>query len=98
MYDSIVGLVFMGTPHAGSAVAAKKRVRLLQALAKASFKAAPERLVRALEANSDELLELSDNFEKTTIFTKGEIEICSYYETMSTKFLGEEVSCLCYAT
>jgi len=47
--------------------------------------------LNALEANSDELLELSDYFAKTTIFTGKGIQICTYYETRTTPFLSEEV-------
>jgi hypothetical protein len=85
-------LVFFGTPHAGSSVTAKMRVKMLQQIAKASFKNAPEKIVKALEANSDELLDLTDGFEKTTIFTRHEINICTYYETRASKLLGEEAS------
>ena len=91
IYDSIIGLIFLGTPHAGSNVTDKTRVKLLQAVARATFKEAPPKIVKALEANSDELLELSDTFEKTTIFTQHNINMCTYYETRSTSFIGEEV-------
>jgi hypothetical protein len=66
-------------------------VKTLQLLAKASFKNPPDKLVKALEANSDELLELSDNFAKTALFTRNSIRICTYYETRTTPLLGEEV-------
>ncbi|MCJ1243422.1 hypothetical protein MMC30_000619 [Trapelia coarctata] len=91
VYDSIVGLVFMGTPHAGSNIPGKKRVKLLQSMAKATFKSAPEKLVQSLEAHSDSLVDLSDNFEKTTIFTQHQVSVCTYYELRTTKLLGEEV-------
>lgn len=91
IYDSIAGLVFMGTPHAGSHTTEKKRVRLLTGLARTTFKKPPEKLVKALAAHSDELLDLSDDFERTTIFTKQKIEMWTYYETITTRFLGEEV-------
>ncbi|KAI9150045.1 SERAC1 protein [Paramyrothecium foliicola] len=91
IYDSIAGLVFIGTPHAGSHVADTARVKMLKALARATFKKAPENLVRALSAHSNELQDLSSSFERTTIFTQHVIEICTYYETKTTKFAGEEV-------
>ena len=81
----------MGTPHAGSSVTTLKRVEILKAIAKASFKQAPEKLLRALEANSDELCELSDAFERTTIFTERKVEMSTYYELMTTKLVGAEV-------
>jgi hypothetical protein len=87
-------LIFLGTPHAGSGITGKMRVKMLQQIAKASFKKVPEKIVKALEANSDELLELSDGFEKTTIFTRHEINICTYYETRTTRLLGEEARLL----
>jgi hypothetical protein len=82
----------MGTPHLGSDVTKLTRTRVLMNMAKATSKKAPKRLIDALAAHSDELSDLTDSFEKTTIFTKHEIEICSYYETRSTKFVGEEAS------
>ena len=91
LYDSIAGLVFLRTPHAGSGITHKLAVKTLQLLSKASFKNAPDKLLKALEANSDKLIELSDNFAKTTIFTAKGIQICTYYETCTTPFIGEEV-------
>ncbi|TID01835.1 Protein SERAC1 [Colletotrichum higginsianum] len=91
IYDSIAGLVFMGTPHAGSHVTDAARVKMLKALARATFKKAPENLIRALSAHSNELQDLSASFERTTIFTQHMIEICTYFETKTTKFVGEEV-------
>ncbi|KAL2844563.1 hypothetical protein BJY01DRAFT_214829 [Aspergillus pseudoustus] len=90
IYDAIAGLVFMGTPHLGSHVADKTRVQVLKAIGKATFMNAPERLLRALSAHSNELQDLSTSFEKTTLFTQHEIEICTYYETKTTKFAGKE--------
>jgi hypothetical protein len=81
----------MGTPHAGSHVADAARIKTLKAIAAATFKKPPEKLVKALSAHSTELQDLSDNFERTTIFTQHLIEICTYYETKTTKFAGEEV-------
>ena len=83
--------MFFGTPHAGSGVAKKLRIQLLTQFAKLSFKKVPKKIIKALEVNSDELLELSDNFEKSTLFTQHEVAICTYYETRTTPFLGEEV-------
>ncbi|CCF35507.1 SERAC1 [Colletotrichum higginsianum] len=87
IYDSIAGLVFMGTPHAGSHVTDAARVKMLKALARATFKKAPENLIRALSAHSNELQDLSASFERTTIFTQHMIEICTYFETKTTKFV-----------
>ncbi len=90
----------MGTPHAGSHVTDAARTKLLKAIARATFKKAPEKLISALSAHSSELQDLSDSFENTTIFTQHVIEICTYYESMTQKFAGEEVCCLhlsCFA-
>lgn len=84
----------MGTPHAGSHVTDAARVKMLKALARATFKKAPENLIRALSAHSNELQDLSASFERTTIFTQHMIEICTYFETKTTKFVGEEASFL----
>ena len=91
LYDSLAGIIFMGTPHAGSRVTDAARTNVLQAIAKATFKTAPPKLVSALSAHSSELLELSNTFERTTIFTQHAMEICTYYETKTQKFVGEEV-------
>ncbi|KAK1753330.1 SERAC1 [Echria macrotheca] len=91
IYDAVSGIVFMGTPHAGSHVADAARTKLLKAIARATFKKPPERIVNALSAHSQELQDLSNSFENTTIFTKHVIEICTYYESMTQKFAGEEV-------
>lgn len=96
IYDSVAGIVFMGTPHAGSHVADAVRIKLLKAIARATFKKPPEKLITALSAHSPELQDLSDSFENTTIFTQHVIEICTYYETMTQKFAGEEVRCLLF--
>ncbi|KAM7199682.1 hypothetical protein V8F33_004334 [Rhypophila sp. PSN 637] len=90
IYDSVPGIVFMGTPHSGSHVTNAARVNVLKAIARATFKKVPENLINALAAHSFELQELSQNFENTTIFTQHIIEICTYYETKTQKFLGEE--------
>ncbi|CAM1508100.1 Fc.00g049480.m01.CDS01 [Cosmosporella sp. VM-42] len=91
IYDSIAGIVFMGTPHAGSSVADAVRVKVLKSIAGATFKKAPENLIKALSAHSNELQDLCTSFERTTLFTQHVIEICTYYETKSTRFAGEEV-------
>jgi triacylglycerol esterase/lipase EstA (alpha/beta hydrolase family) len=91
IYDSIAGLIFMGTPHAGSHVADALRAKVLKAIAGATFKKAPENLIKALSAHSNDLQDLSTSFERTTLFTQHLIEICTYYETKTTKYAGEEV-------
>jgi tRNA G26 N,N-dimethylase Trm1 len=90
IHDSIAGIVFMGTPHFGSHLADKTRIQVLKAIGKATFMNAPEKLLKALSAHSNELQDLSTSFEKTTIFTRQEIEMCTYYETKTTKFAGKE--------
>jgi hypothetical protein len=80
----------MGTPHFGSNVAEKTRIQVLKAIGKATFMNAPEKLLKALSARSNELQDTSTNFEKTTIFTRHEIEMCTYYETKTTRFAGKE--------
>lgn len=82
-------------PHAGSHVADAARVKALKAIARATFKKAPEKLTKALSAHSAELQDLSDSFERTTIFTQHVIEICTYFETKTTMFAGEEVCPRC---
>jgi len=80
----------MGTPHLGSHVTDKTRVQILKAIGGVTFKNAPENLLKALAAHSNELQDLSTSFEKTTLFTQHTIEICTYFETKTTKFAGKE--------
>lgn len=96
VYESVAGLIFLGTPQAGSGIVKKDRVKILENLARITFKKAPKKIVSALAAHCDELERLSSDFQKTTIFTKHEIEMCSYYETITTKFLGEAVGVLAF--
>lgn len=92
IYDSLAGLVFMGTPQLGSGIVNKDRVKLLETLARITFKKPPKKIVNALAAHSGELEKLSDAFRMTTVFTKHDIEIVSAYETIATAFVGERVS------
>lgn len=66
------------------------RIRTLKLLAKAISISYPAKLVKTLSAHSDGLLDLSEDFEKTVIFIKHEIKICTYYETKTTFLLGPE--------
>jgi len=93
IYESIAGLVFLGTPHAGSTVTGMKRLAILKAIF--SFVKVPPNIMDALEANSQELKELSDRFAQTTLSTESDVEIWTYYELFDTQLVGQEV-CPCY--
>ena len=95
VYDSLAGLIFLGTPQAGSDIVKKDRIKVLEQLARVTFKKPPKKLINALVAHCDEIERLSNDFQRITIFTRHEIEICSYYETVTTRFLGEAVSSIC---
>jgi len=86
--------MFLGTPNAGSAVDQEKRVWLLKMIAKAAFTQVPPKLESALELHSDELLDLADDFRKSTIYVLKQIEIYTYFETHTTAKLDALVRSL----
>jgi len=92
VYNSTRGIVFFGTPHAGSAVNPQKRIWVLKKIAKAAFTQVPPKLESALELHSDALADLADDFRKISLWTKRELIIYSYFETYTTGALGEVVS------
>lgn len=51
----------------------------------------PENLTEALKTHSNKLLEFSDSFKKTSLFTEHAIDVCTYYESRTIAGLGEEV-------
>jgi hypothetical protein len=92
IYEATKGLIFLGTPHAGSAVDQKKRVWMLKKIAKAAFTKVPAKLESALELYSDELRDLADDFRRISLWTERKLIIYTYYETHSTAAVGELVS------
>jgi hypothetical protein len=95
IYEATKGIIFLGTPHAGSAVDQKKRVWILKKIAKAAFTAVPPKLESALEQHSDELRDLADDFRRITLWTERQLIIYTYYETHSTAAVGERVRTGC---
>jgi len=91
IYNSTKGIVFFGTPHAGSAADKKKRVWVLQKIAKVAFTEVPPKLESALELHSDELADLADDFRKISLWTKRELILYTYFETRTIAMLGEVV-------
>ena len=91
IYQSTKGLVFLGTPHAGSAIDKKKRIWILKKVAKIAFTEVPPKLESALELHSDELGDLADDFRKITLWTERKLTIYTYYETHSMAAVGERV-------
>jgi hypothetical protein len=84
--------MFFGVPHGGSHALGKKRVFVLQKMAKAAFKSIPKKLNKALEKDSDEVLDLADNFRKTGLYVESRVVMASYYEQKGLASLGETVS------
>lgn len=89
IYNSTKGLIFLGTPHLGSAIDKKKRLQVLKTIAKAAFTEVPPKLESALELHSDELADLADDFRKITLWTERKLTIYTYYETKTTASAGE---------
>lgn len=94
LYASMRGFMFFGTPHAGSAVFAKFRVKILQKMAKAAFAEIPPKLENALQAGSDEVLDLSEDFRKISLYVHLKLLVASFYEQKATFGLGDRVSLL----
>ena len=92
IYNSAKGLVFLGTPHAGSAVDNQKRIQMLKKIAKAAFTEVPPKLESALALHSDEIANLADDFRKITLWTERKLIIYTYFETRATAAIGELVS------
>lgn len=81
------GIVFMGTPHLGSGVAAASRV--LRNIANvATVGAVRSDLLKALEPKSLELQDISEQFVHRALG----LEVASMYEQMLTR--GVLVGCL----
>jgi ATP adenylyltransferase/5',5'''-P-1,P-4-tetraphosphate phosphorylase II len=90
IYESLAGLVFFGVPHLGSRVGQEKRVKVLQFIT-SPLVSKPDRVVSALEFDSNEVKDLCSQFEKTTIFTRPTIRIWTYYETKTTAKFSDVV-------
>ena len=85
------GFVFFGVPHGGSKALNKKRVNFLKWMAQASFTEIPPKLEQALNAGSDELLDLADSFRTLSIYVENRLVIISFYELKGTVGLGGRV-------
>jgi hypothetical protein len=83
--------MFFGTPNAGSEMAKKKRIQVLKNIGKVSFTQVPPRIERALELHSDELIDLAEAFRDLDICDTKSLQIHSFYETKSTRLLGDRV-------
>lgn len=83
--------MFFGTPHAGSAVFAKLRVKIMEKIAKAAWAEIPSKLKSALKADSDEVLDLSTDFRKIGPFVEGKLIMAAFYEQLATFGLGDRV-------
>lgn len=83
--------MFFGTPHLGSGAGDLMRVKLATLVARAVLVKTPRKIDDALKLHSDELLDLSDNFRKTTMWTERRVEVYTFYETRSDPRLGGDV-------
>ena len=91
IYHSTNSLIFFGTPHLGSGAGDQMRVKLVKTIARAAFVKTPAKVDEALKMHSDELLDLADNFRKTTLWTEKRVEMYTFYETRSDPRLGGEM-------
>ncbi|KAH6843325.1 Alpha/Beta hydrolase protein [Chaetomium sp. MPI-CAGE-AT-0009] len=91
LHDSVRGFIFFGTPHGGSSVLGKNRVNILKKICQAAFMEIPPKLEDALEAGSDEVLDLAEDFRNTRPFVEQKILIATYYEQLGTPGLSGQV-------
>ena len=90
MYDAIstnsIAVLFFGTPHRGSDKTTYGSI--LATVASTVSHRAKSSTIKALEVNSDELIDLTDRFR----FRLKELEIFSFYETRPTQPFTTPVS------
>ncbi|EXU94511.1 ankyrin repeat protein, partial [Metarhizium robertsii] len=91
VYPCIGAFMFFGTPHGGSKVLGTTGAWILQKMARAAFRQIPPKLERALEQNSDELLDLADSFRKVSLYVDSQLLISTYFEQKATVFLNERI-------
>jgi hypothetical protein len=83
--DATVGLIFMGTPHRGSDKATYGKV--LASVAQFISERPPQRLLNALQTNSDVLLQLTTDF----CFQLPDFDVYSFFELRPMKGLSSLV-------
>jgi hypothetical protein len=71
--NSFRGLVFFGTPHGRCTVPGKTGVHILQKIAKAFTEIRPK-IEQALEAGSDDLVDLADEFRKLSLIVENKFD------------------------
>lgn len=91
VYPCIGAFMFFGTPHGGSKVLGTTGAWILQKMARAAFRQIPPKLERALEQNSDELLDLADSFRKVSLYVDSQLLISTYFEQKATALFNERV-------
>ena len=91
IYNFTKGIMFFATPHMGSAVSKHTRAQILKKIAKVAFTEAPPKIESALEQHSDELADLADDFQKTSLWTRRELVIYTYFENRTDARLGDVV-------
>ena len=92
LYESTKALVFCGTPHLGSAAGELKRVKLIKAIGAAAFVKVPKNVATALEQHSHELSDLADDFRHIGLYEDKQLDIYTYFETVTTAKLSSLVS------
>jgi hypothetical protein len=88
LYTSTAGIIFFGTPHEGSRIAAYA-LSIVTLFTIITIKPGPE-LVKTLKPRSDVLIELTENFKKH--YLARPYPITSFYETKTMAGLKMPVS------
>jgi len=91
IFNATKSLVFFGSPHAGSSIDRKARVRLLLHVARSLTFSVPPTIGNALTLISNELALLQDDFRDLVAALQQEqreIIINTFYETRTIGYLG----------
>ena len=84
LYQSIKGLVFLGTPHRGISPLATTFLGSLQLSGKLSMVSINYQFLKNLKADSDLLHDISSRFA----YCLADVEIISFYEQLATSRIG----------
>ncbi|OTA93223.1 hypothetical protein M434DRAFT_305663 [Hypoxylon sp. CO27-5] len=88
---STTSIMLFGTPNAGSFATKMKRVKIVKSIAKCVGYELPPKILGALEAHSDQLLDISRSFQRLSIWDtpKGTAPFMrTFYETRTHHKLG----------
>ncbi|KAH8900374.1 hypothetical protein GQ53DRAFT_835436 [Thozetella sp. PMI_491] len=86
--SSVQGLVFFGTPHAGSLLHKDDRIRVLKLIARSATISLPPKLESALSVGADELFDMADDFHRLQSYRAGSWHMNTFFEQRETSGVG----------